>query len=300
MITCQGVWRDIGLADFYWAHIQRETRPAGSSMGGRFGEFSALTYEPVYANCTGAGPVLPDDFRASEKDQREFKASPRARTILPAWIAVETTVVSKKQSLNLMRDEWQLRVALRPSTASHKPIDRARRSTKNMEPTAIVLHGPTSAGKSSLARALQDSSKIPVFHISLDAFVEMSRRRDMRSDEELNQALRLHYLNLQSTLRRVAASHFEIVLDLVLRDTTTIDECISALAPRRTYVVGVSCPLDVLEARERGRPDRSEGMARAQFGHPAYSRSYSIRLDTLTLPPFDESHSWRNYAASPC
>jgi chloramphenicol 3-O phosphotransferase len=121
-----------------------------------------------------------------------------------------------------------------------------------MEPTAIVLHGPSSAGKSSLATALQDSSEIPVFHISLDAFVEMSHRRDMRSDEELNQALRLHHLNLQSVLRRVAASHFEIVLDLVLRDTSALDECISALWPRRTYVVGVSCPLDVLEQRERG------------------------------------------------
>ena len=177
----------------------------------------------------------------------------------------------------------------------HKPIDRARRPTKNMEPTAIVLHGPTSAGKSSLARALQDSSKIPVFHISLDAFVEMSRRRDMRSDEELNQALRLHHLNLQSTLTRVAASHFEIVLDLVLRDTATLDEYISALAPRRTYVVGVSCPLDVLEARERGRPDRGEGMARAQFGHAAYSRPYSMRLDTSTCTPEEGARRIRSF-----
>ncbi|WP_106279715.1 AAA family ATPase [Paraburkholderia sp. BL25I1N1] len=154
-----------------------------------------------------------------------------------------------------------------------------------MEPTAIVLHGPTSAGKSSLARALQDSSETPVFHITLDAFVEMSRRRDMRSDDELAQALRLHHLNLQSALRRVADSHFEIVLDLVLRDSSVFDECISALAPRRTYVIGVSCPLHVLEERERGRPDRGEGMARSQFGHPAYDRPYSMRVDTSTCTP---------------
>jgi chloramphenicol 3-O phosphotransferase len=106
-----------------------------------------------------------------------------------------------------------------------------------MTQIAIVLHGPSSAGKSSLAKALQDSFEAPMFHISLDAFVEMSRRRDMRSDEELSQALRIHHLNLQSTLKRVAASHFEIVLDLVLRDTIAFEECISALAPRRTYVI---------------------------------------------------------------
>ncbi|MEI6002889.1 hypothetical protein H3V53_39120 [Paraburkholderia bengalensis] len=91
-------------------------------------------------------------------------------------------------------------------------------------------------------------------------------------------SLQLHHLNLQSTLQRVAASHFDIVLDLVLRDTTALEECISALAPRRTYVVGVCCPLEILEERERSRSDRGEGMARSQFGHPAYSRPYSMRL----------------------
>jgi chloramphenicol 3-O phosphotransferase len=167
-----------------------------------------------------------------------------------------------------------------------------------MKPTAIVLHGPTSAGKSSLAKALQDSSDVPVFHISLDAFVEMSRRRDMRSDDELKQALRLHHLNLQSTLRRIATSHFEIVLDLVLRDTTALTECISALAPRRTYVIGVSCPLNVLEERERNRGDRGVGMAREQFGNPAYSRSYSMRLDTSTCTPEEGARHIRSFIAA--
>lgn len=174
-------------------------------------------------------------------------------------------------------------------------LTRSGEHGRRMKPTAIVLHGPTSAGKSSLARALQDSSEIPVFHISLDAFVEMSRRRDMRSDDELRQALRLHHLNLQSTLKRVAASHFEIVLDLVLRDTTALDECISALAPRRTYVIGVTCPLHVLEERERGRPDRGVGMARSQFGHPVYARPYSMSVDTSTCAPEEGARRIRSF-----
>lgn len=164
-----------------------------------------------------------------------------------------------------------------------------------MKPIAIVLHGPTSAGKSSLAMALQESSAVPMFHISLDAFVEMSRRRDMRSEEELNQALRLHHLNLQATLRRVAASHFDIVLDLVLRDTSALDECIAALSPRHTIVVGVSSPLAVLEQRERERADRGEGMARSQFGHPAYSRPYAMRIDTSTCTPEEGAQRIRTY-----
>uniref|UniRef100_UPI003C7CCC4E phosphotransferase-like protein n=1 Tax=Burkholderia anthina TaxID=179879 RepID=UPI003C7CCC4E len=111
----------------------------------------------------------------------------------------------------------------------------------------------------------------------------------------LNQALALHHLNLQSTLKRVAASHFGIVLDLVLRDTSALEACISALAPRRTYVIGVGCPLDVLEERERSRPDRGEGMARSQFGHPAYSRPYSMRLDTSTCSPEEGAQRIRSF-----
>ncbi|KWB62279.1 phosphotransferase-like protein [Burkholderia ubonensis] len=58
-----------------------------------------------------------------------------------------------------------------------------------MAPIAIVLHGSTSAGKTSLAKIWQDSSEVPVFHITLNAFDEMSKMRDMRSDTELNQVL---------------------------------------------------------------------------------------------------------------
>ncbi|MBF3712173.1 AAA family ATPase [Burkholderia pseudomallei] len=167
-----------------------------------------------------------------------------------------------------------------------------------MIPTAIVLHGPTSAGKTSLARALQDRSEVPTFHITLDAFVEMSRRRDMRSDEELNRALQIHYRNLRSTLRRVAESHFDIVLDLVLRNDSEFDACLAALASRPTFVIGVCAPLEVLEERERSRPDRAEGMAKSQFGHPAYSRPYSMRLDTSVVSAQEGADIVRSFVTS--
>jgi chloramphenicol 3-O phosphotransferase len=164
-----------------------------------------------------------------------------------------------------------------------------------MAPIAIVLHGTTSAGKSSLAKALQDSSDVPVFHISMDAFVEMSRRRDMRSEAELNQALRLHQQNLQLTLRRVAESHFDIVLDLVLRDEAQFSACLEALSSRPTFVIGVYCPLEVLEERERIRADRAPGMARSQIGHPAYDRAYSMKLDTSKVTPEEGARMIRNF-----
>src|SRR4051812_45078748 len=109
-----------------------------------------------------------------------------------------------------------------------------------MQPTAIVLHGPTSAGKTSLAKALQATAPSPAFHISLDAFVCMSNRRDMRSDSERDEAYKLHCENLRSTLARVAQTQFDIIMDLVLRDEAELQACLMAVSARPTYVIGVT------------------------------------------------------------
>lgn len=154
-----------------------------------------------------------------------------------------------------------------------------------MTPTAIVLHGPTSAGKSSIAKALQATASLPAFHISLDAFVTMSNRRDMRSDAQRAQAYDIHCDNLRSTLARVVQTHFDIVLDLVLRDESQMDACLKVLRARPTYVIRVWAPLDVLEERERARDDRAAGMAREQVDHPAYRRAYDLEIDTSLCTP---------------
>jgi chloramphenicol 3-O phosphotransferase len=142
---------------------------------------------------------------------------------------------------------------------------------------------------------LQANASIPAFHISIDAFALMSNQVDMRSDAERDQALKLRCKNLQSTLRNVAASHFDIVLDLVLRDEDEFAACLSALSPRPVFVIGIWCPLDVLEERERARPDRGVGMAREQFGHPAYDREYAMKVDTSQVSPEAAARAIREY-----
>jgi chloramphenicol 3-O phosphotransferase len=106
---------------------------------------------------------------------------------------------------------------LAPASHSKPPNGAIDSDTRRspLQPSAIVLHGPTSAGKTTLAKALQSTSPVPAFHISLDAFVTMSNRRDMRNDEERADAYKLHCENLRSTLARIAQTDFDIILDLV-------------------------------------------------------------------------------------
>jgi chloramphenicol 3-O phosphotransferase len=164
-----------------------------------------------------------------------------------------------------------------------------------MKPVAIVLHGPTSAGKSSLARALQDIAPAPAFHVALDAFVTMSRRRDMRSPQEERQAYHLHCENLRSVLARVVDTQFEILVDLALRDESELQDTLRVLSNRPMYLVGVVAPLDVLEERERHREDRGNGMAREQSASAAFRRDYDLVVDTSTLSPEDAAIAIRNF-----
>jgi chloramphenicol 3-O phosphotransferase len=164
-----------------------------------------------------------------------------------------------------------------------------------MKAAAIVLHGPTSAGKSSLASALQDSAPVPAFHVALDAFVTMSRRRDMRTPDEWRQAYRIHCENLRSTLARLADTRFEVIVDFVLRDEAELRATLRVLENRPVCLVGVRAPLDILEARERQRADRTIGMAREQSEHPAFGRDYDLVIDTSRHSPLDGAVAIRDF-----
>lgn len=164
-----------------------------------------------------------------------------------------------------------------------------------VKPAVTILHGPTSAGKSRIAMALQDSASVPAFHVSLDAFVTMSRRKDMRSADEQQLAYRLHCENMRATLRRLVQSDFEVILDTVLRDEDELQACLKVLSVRRICLVGVQAPLGVLEKREQDRGDRGIGMAREQFADPAFARSYDLVVDTSQVSPKGAARAIRDF-----
>ena len=126
----------------------------------------------------------------------------------------------------------------------------------------------------------------------------MANRADMRNEEERKQAYHIHCENLRLTLTGVVDTQFDIILDLVLRDDSELDACLRVVAQRPTYVVGVWAPLAVLEARERTRDDRAVGMAREQFEHPAYKRTYDFSIDTSTHHPAEGAAAIRRFIAA--
>jgi chloramphenicol 3-O phosphotransferase len=166
-----------------------------------------------------------------------------------------------------------------------------------MHPTSIILHGPSSSGKSSLAKALQGLWLSPMLHVDMDAFELMAEGTKLTTPNERREAFRVHCANLQATLRNIAASPFSLVLDFVLRDAHQFANCLDALSGRKTHVVGVKCTLDALEKRELQRGDRHIGLARSQFDHPEYARPYDLVVDTTTLSPSEGARAIWDFVA---
>lgn len=178
-----------------------------------------------------------------------------------------------------------------------------------MQPIAIVLHGTSSSGKSSLATALQKASPKPIFHVNFDAFECMTEYANFEASADRSDVWKIHCHNVRSTLITHAESRFDLVFDTVLRDQKAFDYFMLALCQRRpTFAIGVSCDLEVMEKRERNRGDRDLGLARRQLGHPEYSKPYSMRLDTTSISPAEGAqliyqfvckHPEARYAAAP-
>lgn len=165
--------------------------------------------------------------------------------------------------------------------------------------TVIVLNGCTSAGKTSIAIALQECLVAPHLRLGIDdAFAMLPRRlhdhpdgfffdRDDRGLVRLKQGVfgEAVLLAHRRTAAEMAADGLDLILDEVLLDDATRHDWIARLPAADTVWVGIHCDLPELERRERERGDRILGQARGQFDLVHAGMRYDLEVDTTCVPP---------------
>ena len=143
----------------------------------------------------------------------------------------------------------------------------------------IILNGISSAGKSTLAEAIQAASPDDWIHVSLDQFIAMLPvGREMAPEwftvSRINQS-RVSITNgprgarLMQSMRDFVQIAADRDIDIVVDDVATIaeiDDYREKLADHCVLVVKVDVPLETAERRERDRGDRMIGLARDQQG----------------------------------
>jgi chloramphenicol 3-O phosphotransferase len=169
--------------------------------------------------------------------------------------------------------------------------------------TVILLNGVGSAGKSSIARALQTITAEPFLHVAMDAFLEMMPPRCwdhadgitfetvqqdgkpsvvIRSGPVADRVLR----GMRQSIAAMAREGNNLIVDDVLLEDE-MAEYASLLAEVTFHAVGVFAPLEVLEAREREREDRMIGLARWQYDRVHHGKRYDLELDTGNATPME-------------
>ena len=163
-------------------------------------------------------------------------------------------------------------------------------------PLVILLNGPGSAGKTSLAKALQSIASRVFLHVQMDDFLAMLPEAYMDHDEGLrfetlvedgHSSVRVRsgpaVERALAGMRLAVAALAEAGNDLIVDDVMLGDELSDyrrLLAGVDLRVVGVRARLDVLEAREAARGDRAIGLSRWQHQRVHAGKIYDLEIDT--------------------
>lgn len=116
-------------------------------------------------------------------------------------------------------------------------------------------------------------------HLPLDSYIEMLPRTD---DWEMFQQM---VRGMNRSIAAMSEEGNDLIVDHVLIDNGWLRQCVELLHGRYVLFVGLHCPLDELERRERRRDARRQGFARQQYEAIHAGKVYDVRLDTSALDP---------------
>jgi len=191
----------------------------------------------------------------------------------------------------------------------------------------IVLNGTTSAGKSTLAAALQAQlgalgrcwivlgiddflGKLPAAWVGF--FEHGAHADDGIRFERVGAEVTLHLgpvgrallAGYRDAVAAVARRGMDVIVDEVVLDEDAWDQWAAGLTGLDAFWVRVDCPVEVCEQRERARGDRLTGQARSQSAFVHRFPRYDVAVDTSTGAPAElaalviEAHA-RRRAPSP-
>jgi len=132
----------------------------------------------------------------------------------------------------------------------------------------ILLNGASSSGKSTLAQALQGQLPLPFWHYSIDHLVAAKVLPGSRIDsgEFPWPTLRQNFFEgFHRSIPALAAAGNNLIVEHIVETQVWMDRLLHLLADFDVFFVGIHCPLEELERRERLRGNRRIGEARADF-----------------------------------
>lgn len=164
----------------------------------------------------------------------------------------------------------------------------------------IFLNGASSAGKSSLSKAVQRSIDEPFLHVSSDQFVgaQMLPQRRAEGGDFAWPVMRPKFFDaFHRCLPAIVSAGNNVIVEHVIEFESWMRDLVQLLASFDVFFVGVHCPLPELERRERERGDRMLGEARDHFEIVHTFGPYDYEVDSTAASPDENAQrllaAWR-------
>ena len=147
----------------------------------------------------------------------------------------------------------------------------------------IIINGPSSSGKTTLALALQQQLDLPFIRFSFDLFLDHKALplEQIRSSQFSWDLMRPSvFTGIHQCLPALASAGNNIIFDHIIETKDWLHNLISLVEDLDVFFVGLHCSLTELEKRENLRGNRHHGEALADFQTVHKITSYDLELDT--------------------
>jgi chloramphenicol 3-O phosphotransferase len=176
----------------------------------------------------------------------------------------------------------------------------------------VFLNGTSSAGKTSISKALQNAMPTPILRTGLDhfcaglpdsLFVCVDEAVDEKHPAEVDGWLEVYrdgtlvelpkigpvgkrlLAGMYQATAAVALAGNDLIMDDMIYDPEVLRSAVIALKDLPVLFVGVHVPVDIARQRERDRGDRGLGGAAIFLEHVHAHGTYDLELDTSMLSP---------------
>lgn len=150
----------------------------------------------------------------------------------------------------------------------------------------IIINGPSSSGKTTLALALLKQIDLPFIRFSFDLFLDHKAlpleqiRNKTFSWDRMRPAV---FNGIHHCLPALANTGNNIIFDHIIESNLWLQNLLSLLSEIDVFFVGLHCSLPELERREILRGNRRKGEASMDFQTVHGITSYDLELNSENL-----------------
>lgn len=156
----------------------------------------------------------------------------------------------------------------------------------------LFLHGASSSGKSTLARALRTAAPMPFLHLSIDHLRDRGAW-DPTAYPDWRSARPQFFSGFHRALAGFADAGNDLIVEHILDTPGWHAELASLLRAHHILFIGLHTPLETLCAREEARGDRPKGSAAVDFERIHKGLSYDLTLDGTAAPATNAERALR-------